>query len=84
MGLALQIGILTESVRFLGHEMLSQMLHVWNLCRSVGVVWGVNVGIYGSPMERLGIGLDIWGRQRFDSPMECPGWAFRRTRRLPF
>ena len=27
-----------------------------HICRSVGVVWGVNVGIYGSPMEYLGLG----------------------------
>ena len=26
---------------------LSQMLHVCHICRSVGVVWGVNVSIYG-------------------------------------
>ena len=25
-----------------------------HICRSVGVTWGVNVGIYGSPMECLG------------------------------
>ena len=26
-----------------------------HICRSVGVVWGVNVGIYGSPMECMGM-----------------------------
>ena len=26
---------------------LSQMLHVWNIYAYIGVVWGVNVGIYG-------------------------------------
>ena len=25
----------------------------WHIGRSVGVVWGVNVGTYGSPMECL-------------------------------
>ena len=35
-------------------KVYTQTLHVWYIYRPIGVVLGVNVGIYGSPMECLG------------------------------
>ena len=31
----------------------------------IGVVWGVNVGIYGSPMERLGNYIILYQRSKY-------------------
>ena len=45
------------------------------LCRSIGVVLGINVGIYGSPMECLGKVLLVSIDGSWMMVDVCGGWA---------
>ena len=42
-----------------GDEYDAQAFHGTAIFAYIGVVWGANVGIHGSPMERLGWILDM-------------------------
>ena len=56
------------------------------ICQSVGVVLGVNVGIYGSPMECLGMYIYIYTSATwsfcFSAQRRLDGFPVRLTRRL--
>ena len=54
-----------------------------HICRSVGVVWGVNVGIYGSPMECLGMRYPVSpGHPVVSCPVLRPSLHVRFVRRV--